>query len=1560
MNSKHLTLAIGAILCLILLGLGVTREVPVGRVEGVVTMSENGRPLRDVQVWISSFGPSDEESIHYGTTTDKDGHFRTRVVPVGTYEIAVHAAHHRISKHTVWVQEGTPNLERLVAEPSEIELSASISQRVALPTESPEVTISGFTLAKKLDVSVWRLRDTALIGSSGPAEAMRKAANDGPEKVGSLERKLQFEPKARDYEGAFTDRLKLDPLPEGIYYIKVSGDTAKASVGVYATNIAMVTKSSPGAVDCYVTDIAKGTPVVGATVFGAQNGLLSPVGETNASGLLHLDGSFAKRATFVAKVGKSWASTDFFGDPQADDGGTIAVITDRSIYRPGDLVQFKAIVRRRVGNELTLPSPGQVKVEVLDTDEESIHDSSPALSPHGTITGSFRTSKEAKPGLYQIHCTYNGIEEHHYVSIVAYRKPEFVIKVKPAQKHFVFGQNVVYNIDLSYYFGGPVVGAKIHAFISRNPIWDSGDYDDYGDEADMYQADSPWRQSRFGGYGEYSSQNELISDEKGHATVSFPTRQENDPESLEQDYTYTVSIYGSESESSPSIDATCDALVTRGDYSVSVQPSSYVISPEKPTKISVRVADVEKSSSPISDIPVKIEFAKPSDDPKNENTPIATVEARTDAKGIATVDSPLGLKDSIVVTARVTDQANHKINGNCYVYAERGSFGDRNQERLEVVMDKRQYNDGDTAVALITCPDPGGFAWVTTEGDKLISSQLIELREKTTRVQVPVTRAHFPCSFFSVTYIRSKQYYESTKTISLARTPRKLTVEVTPDEKQVLPGKTVSVTIRTLDASGHGVSADTSVAVVDESLFALQEDNTNLVKEFYPSRRNLVRTSYSFPEIYLDGGDKGASSVAVRSRFLDTAWWNPSVQTDASGVAHCEVPLPDNLTDWRITVEGATDSTQVGKGVAHVIAKKPLMVRAALPRFMVKGDRQEISVSVVNASGANQRMKFLVRSHGIKIESDVPSSVSVDDGKSQQVLLTIVAEETGEAWLTVQALADSGASDGVKETMPVYSRGRKEHAEESLVVDGHASYKVGIPATADKNTTSLKVSFAPTVASSLLASVDSLVNYPYGCVEQTMSRFLPAVLVGKLLRDNGIRRPELEAKIPEVARDSVARLAKMQHSDGAWGWWENDDSSVELTALVLDGLKRAQAAGVETNIKTDQALEWLHTALTAKAEKTDNRRYADYAPSYEERAYGAYVLARYDEADKARQVLATFKFNMATPTGIAYCALAYDALGDGASRDRALALLTKMADHASGLTAWREVGFWDSTSSQPTAISFLAMLHGNTSSDVLADIARSLVALRKGSLWETTRATSYSIISLSEYLGRTHELLADRAVTIRVNGKQVAQQAWTAGSVGSGTVTLAGNDLATGQNTVEVDSTGGKVYVQIDAKYVDVGAEEKTVGTKDLTVDRTYRRLEPQALADGTHRLLPSKRVVSEVRVGDIVQVEISVNSSGPIDYLMVEDPIPSNFKIVERDSIEEGGRWSYLWDGIQMFDDHIALFMTHLVPSHGVIRYTMRAEAPGEATALPTRVEPMYAPSRSVSAAASKLVVKP
>ena len=138
-----------------------------------------------------------------------------------------------------------------------------------------------------------------------------------------------------------------------------------------------------------------------------------------------------------------------------------------------------------------------------------------------------------------------------------------------------------------------------------------------------------------------------------------------------------------------------------------------------------------------------------------------------------------------------------------------------------------------------------------------------------------------------------------------------------------------------------------------------------------------------------------------------------------------------------------------------------------------------------------------------------------------------------------------------------------------------------------------------------MEGVGYLIDYPYGCVEQTMSRFLPAVMVKRAAGQSPIALPpEAAAKLPDVLKKGLERLYNFQHPDGGWGWFEKDARNDPMTVYVLYGLARCRNAGTEVDAEVfargcaylqerlasgkmaaaDRPAAWLTLALAGRAD----------------------------------------------------------------------------------------------------------------------------------------------------------------------------------------------------------------------------------------------------------------------------------------------------------------------------------------------------------------------------------------
>ncbi len=1548
-------------------------------------MSENGQSLGKARITLTATNQvnGDESAAEYNVKTDLDGNFHFRHLQAGQYELDLSAKHHQAEKVVLTITEGRTESLRIMATPSEPSLKLYASQLVFLPGEQPKLEVHGFAMAQVLTVNLYKLDDEEIashMGIENTLAPIRQARDNGGKLPKStLVRTDTFKIENKDAEGEFIEMLKLQGLPDGFYYASCAAGPARDLAFINVTRIAMVTKTSASKTLCYVTDLQNGKPISGARVFSASKRGLKEEGVTDVQGLTTVSrgnlqgvagtddadggGRANGEATLLARSGTSAAICNMY-NYGGKAPGKLFVYTERPIYRPGDLVQFKGIARRLQGDDFKLPGSGSAKVTVTDPDGNLIQQMDETVNPHGSFNGSFSTSVEAKPGAYRISCSAFGLARSQWVTLAAYRKPQFKIDITPEKSTHVLGDPIKAVIACNYYYGAPAVGAKVKVDVYRSIHWEFEDDEDGGDDA---------FDPGYGNYhaaGEYSFQAEAVTDESGKAIIEIPTEAQkkgDDRYSFDFDYSLNVSVAD---DSGQTFGEQANFTVYQGDYALKLSSADYIIRQGQSFNVDVKLDD--HSGDPVAGRTVSVTAERVHWRRKNQfeqvedRESIGTVTVTTDVDGKARATIPMREGGLVTLTATATDLSRRGIQARTSVYVEGddGFLGQEPSEQLTLTLDRKAYSVGDKVHLLIQAPSPGGTALLCVQANEILQTKLVPINGQATDVDLSVAAAFAPNAYISVAYVKDKKFMEANRSLKVNWTAKRLNLKVLPGSEKYLPGQRATVKIEASDDRGKPVRADVSLAVVDESIYGLQEDSTDILRSFYPRRPNDVTTSFSFPEIYLDGGDKGGRNIPIRSKFRDTAYWQPAIETDSKGVAVFQFKLPDNITEWRATAVGATDDTAVGMQTANFKAAKPLMLRIDAPTFMVMGDTQRIVVAVTNDGDRDADVNVRLKLTGVTAEGDSSRKVRVAAGKSQNVDWSISASSTGNASLVATAWIDRGASDGVLKTVSIEPRGRLSVESSSGPVSASVKTILTLAPDADRTTGRLAITLSPSLASVMAQSLDSLIAYPYGCVEQTMDRFMPAIRVEGLVRDLNLPKPSNLAKVPDIARDSMARLATMQHADGGWGWWVYDKSDPFMTAFVLDGLKRAEAGGYKSyTIHTHQALQWAINYFEKGPPKKAGGDGWQRPEKLGDKLYLLDSLVKFGHPEEAVKVLPTLDWRGADPTDLSIGVWLYDDLGPGfrARRNDLLAKLKSYAVTDGGATHWLGQG-WSSADAN-TAMAFTAFMRV-APDDPLADgVVRYLMQHRRDNMWDSTFTTGITLEGLDLYMRHLKPQVGKSQVDVLVNGRKIRTYALTPATLfdASYTLRVPVAELKSGANEVEFRQTGsGSSYYFAELKQY--GAKTQEVGyqpLKGLSITKSYRVLRATRLEDGSLKLLPSAKPVDSADSGDILQCTLLIHSDLPRQFVMIEDPIPSNCRVTERDSVEDSSEWNWWWCSLVQLDDRVALFARDLNAGDQTIKYTLRAEGSGLSRALPATVVNMYDSGQQASSAEAPLEVR-
>ena len=829
------------------------------------------------------------------------------------------------------------------------------------------------------------------------------------------------------------------------------------------------------------------------------------------------------------------------------------------------------------------------------------------------------------------------------------------------------------------------------------------------------------------------------------------------------------------------------------------------------------------------------------------------------------------------------------------------------------------------------------------------------------------------------------------KQLKVSVADKQLQVIVKPDQERVGPREKVGWTIQTLDTAGKPVPAEVSLALVDKAIYSLASDTSGtLMDRFYSQRSPGVQTATTLVlnvdrvVAQLPEGGKGGGGgeggpmggdLAVRRAFPDVAYWNAVVTTGADGVARVEMTLPDNLTTWTMDARAITANTFVGQTKTDVMATKDLLVRPALPRFFIEGDRAEIAAVIHNNTKQPRNVTFHLTTDGLEVTGDTDGEVTVPPESTYKATWPITVVTPGDT-AKVQMRAEAGdLSDAVEVTIPVYRYTTPEvsGASGQVALDETRLELVRFPANADPTRGELDITLEPSLAAGMGESLNYLKHYPYECVEQTMSRFLPNVVSYEAMKSLGVPRPDLDQDLEQQVGVGLQRIYSQQHVDGGWGWWQRDISQPGLSAYVVFGLAKAKQAGftVDPTVLA-RGVSFVTRQLKAPSGLT--------LWQLNEQVFMLYALAEAGNPEPNRAGAIYEEREKLSNYAKAYLAMALKVIDDEASQDRIRTLLDDLGGRAitSATSAhWEEdwTDYWNmNTDVRTTSIVLDAFARLKPEFSLGPNTVRWLMNARKAGRWDTTQENAWAIMALTDWMRASGELEGDYSWQVALNGEGLGRGTVTPDTVGQETQLRAGigqllldqtNALTLQRSAGASQPPGGQgqlYYTTYLKTYLPV--EEVKPLNRGVSVSREYR-LADCGLPRSTDPDKPSPQCpqISEAKVGDIIEVTLNIVAPNALHYVVVEDPLPAGTEALDTSlrttsitaqgpSLEQKGSgtpsgWSWWWTPThtELRDEKVALFATDLTPGSFQFKYQIRANLPGSFLTLPPTASEMYFP---------------
>ncbi|MFZ5881232.1 MAG: Ig-like domain-containing protein [Chloroflexota bacterium] len=1414
--------------------------------------------------------------------------------------------------------------------------------------------------------------------------------------------------------GYYLVGLQAEPFKSGEYFLQ-------AAVFVVASDN-LTFKATENEALAWLVDLETGKPVRGVPVTAYNRSMtkLKTV-TTDKDGLAYFDDVIepaflrAEGSGRVAFAARSWGSGMSFGEfgvwtqYYGDVSGPFAyVYTDRPLYRPGQEVMFKGIVREQDDLHYSLPPAQEIFVTILNSEGEEVYKEALPISEMGSFNAQFEIAADAMLGTYDLYAGYSYDDAFAAVSfrVAEYRKPEFEVTVSAQETDVLAGDPFTFDLDAAYYSGGSVDGAEVEWFTEASLYgfvptaeYSMFSFSNLSSSWYEYNASQPSGGTLNEGAGQTDSQ--------GRFSVEQPSSLGEEGLSRRVTFSANVTDVAGNLVSGGSSVVVHQSLVYAG-----IRSLKYLGEVDKPQTFEVVALDWESLPQAGATVSVEVfrqqwfSVQKQDEDGKvtwetslKETLVQQNAVIVLDANGLAQVQFTPAEGGIYKVVVTVSDDLGHTHQAAARIWVSSRYYvpwRQTNDRSFDLVADKSQYAPGDTAKILIASPfEEAVYALVTYERGHVYEREVILLEGNSTLYELPISKDMAPGVYLSVTVIRGAEqggldFKMGVTQLKVDTSQQELTVTITPDRETAGPGDEVTYTVETKDASGQPVSAEVSLALVDKALLALAPSNTlPILDAFYPQRALSVQTAVGIVQNAEDfnanyegtetdglamgsgGGGKGVGDLGVidvRQNFKDTAYFRAVVQTDENGQASVTVSLPDNLTTWRMDARAVTGDSLVGQATHELVSAKPVFIQIQAPRFFVVGDSVQLGAAVHNNTDADMQVTVSLDAQGVTMRSEKLRVLDVPARSQAYVTWDVEVKPGSERVDLLASAVGGGYEDSTRPTLgtledngiPVYAyHAREAVGTGGILMDaGSASELVVLPRAFETSRAELVVELSPSLAASMTDGLAYLRDYPHLCMEQTVSRFLPNVLSARALKLAGIDSP-LQADLDVNVNLALQRIYANQISNGGWGWWSSQESQPLTTAYVLLGLVEARDSGYTVSEDViERGLDYLHSRLSllhANASTSDFNR----------QAFIVYVLARAGQPHTSQM---NFLFKHQTKLDVYAQAYLTHAmfLADPAD-ERIQSLLSNF--HGAAITSatgthWQEEApdYWNwNTDKRTTAIVLHMLTDVDPENPLTANAVRWVMSNRRGGRFDSTQETAWTLMALTNWLKVTGELDGSYSYALGLNG-ELLQQA-------SATKENLSDPLVVRQALVEEINTlvivrgegAGNLYY---SAYLDLTLPADQVGALDhgIMVSRQY------------YALTDLKTPITATQRGELAQVRVTIVVPESLHYVVVEDPLPAGFEAVDSSlntSAEvpkslsgealqlRGWGWWY-FDHIGMYDEKVVLSADYLPAGTYVFTYLARASTAGTFQVMPVTAQEFYFPDVMGRGAGSIFVVRP
>ena len=1281
----------------------------------------------------------------------------------------------------------------------------------------------------------------------------------------------------------------------------------------------------------------------------------------------------------------------------------VYLYTDRPIYRPGQTVYYRGVVREAFNGRYELPSIDSLPLVIFDSQNTQLAVINAALSPYGTFNGQFELSEDAIPGsYYRFSSTF--MENSPTFQVAEYRKPEIDLNVNFSSDEILQGGHAQGSVNARYFFDAPAGDADVRWTLYSN----------------RYYFYLPGYQT---GLINYLSGSDYIGDFVGEGTgqtspdgtlsIELPAVPESEtPQTLTLEATI-------EDESDLPVSTRAKMIVHPADYYIGLKPDQWIGTSESPVGFEVITVDWEKEVSGNRTMDAEFkqvrweaeidEYGYRTYTPVYTSTGSVTFATGEDGKARLSFVPPSPGTYMLDVSGNgARTQSLVWVGG-----AGTAAWPDLINQRIELTTDKEEYQAGDTANIFI--PNPfvtNSLALVTVERGLISKAEVVTLSGGGQAYALPITDEDAPNVYVTVLILgQGNDFRHGLVNVPVAPDAQELKVQLFSNPSEAGPRDEVTFDVFVTDAQDQPVQGEFSLSVVDKAALALADPNSrDILSAFYSEQPLGITTGFSLAAYggseFIGppgmGGGGGEGLPFTREDFPDTAYWNPSLITNADGRGQVKMTLPDSLTTWQVDVRGLTTDTRVGQAETEIITSKPLLIRPVTPRFLVAGDHVLMAAVVNNNTENTLSLTVNLQSDGFALDNPESATRTFDISANAQARVewwgTAGTADSADLVFSATTSGTPSLQDSARPVwgaLPILRYTSPQAFVTGGVLRGAATQQevISLPRTFIPGAGSgLNVELSPSLAGSLLSALDAMEVPDHDVsAEASLSYLLPNIEVHRALNASGMSDPELAERVETNLNASISRLLYLQNQDGGWSWWsslspygyvETDQKSDPyISTYILFGLMRAQLVGASIPQNAmDRAIEFVRGSAPRVTNITQGTH-------LDEAAFVQFVLSGSNAANQETADKLYDARNRMSPTGRAWLAFTLNSLNqlDPRVRDLISNLETDALRTASS-------AHWETPSENiisrgspvyTTSVVLHVLAQIDPANQIVIDAVRYIAAHRNANnLWNYGHENAWAMMALNEAMIGLGDLRADYAFSALLNGSPLTSGDISGIQIEPLTASVPLENLSADSPnllTIQREDGLGRLYYNAVLKVNRPVADVQPLNA-GMNIERIYCLAEQNINADETQKACTHLSFL-ELASDQFITAQLTLTLPNDSYYVMVEDHIPAGTEVLNQnlktsqqqgvdgtdvqvqfdddDPFRYGWGW-WLINSPQIRDNGILFTSDYLPAGTYVLTYTLVPVQAGEFQVLPAHAWQSFFPEVQGTSAGTVFEIKP